>query len=312
MPEQRLALVDASPYIFRAHFSLPSSIRTPDGGAAAAMYGFAGFLQRLLSEEKPSHVAVAFDGSLTTSFRNDLLPDYKAGREPPPQELVDQLEGCRDLAAAFGCATFVDDRLEADDLIGSLARVGEAARVSVSVVSSDKDLAQLVDDRIEFFDFARGDHLGPGDVVERFGVRPGQIPSYLGLAGDSVDNIPGVKGIGKKTAVALLQEFDDLEAVYQGLGEVEELALRGAASIAMRLEAQTCGGLPFARTRNDSKRRPARCRADRPRVARGPGVSALRPVRALRFQQPSRSGARTALTRVLPRGRSPGGIRRRS
>lgn len=236
MAESHLLLVDASPYIFRAHFSLPSSIRAPNGDPIAATYGFAGFLQRLLREERPSHIAVAFDGSLTTSFRNELYEAYKANREPPPAALIAQLESCQELARAFGCLTFINDRFEADDLIGSLLEtVGRGPGTRVSIVSSDKDLAQLVDDRVDFFDFGRGEHLGRDEVVERFGVLPVQIPDYLSLAGDTVDNIPGVRGVGKKTAVALLHEFDDLGDLYNRLERVESLPIRGARQLAGRL-----------------------------------------------------------------------------
>ena len=115
-----LHLVDASPYIFRAYYSLPSSITTPEGAPANAVYGFASFLIKLLSDAEPTHLALAFDGSLTTSFRNELYPEYKAQRELPPEELKAQLGACREVADAFGLATFIDDRYEADDILGAL------------------------------------------------------------------------------------------------------------------------------------------------------------------------------------------------
>ncbi len=230
-------LVDASPYIFRAYFSLPATITDPGGRPVHAVHGFAAFLIKLIEDEAPSHLAVAFDGSLTTSFRNEIYPDYKAQRELPPAELEAQLDDCRELAAALGAATFIDRRYEADDLIATLCRALTAAGHRVVVVSSDKDLCQLVGDRVELFDFARGERYDAAGVVEKFGVRPRQIPDYLGLAGDPVDNIPGVRGIGKKTAVALLGEFTDIEAVYAGLERVAELPLRGARALARRLEA---------------------------------------------------------------------------
>jgi 5'-3' exonuclease len=229
-------LVDASPYIFRSYFSLPATITDPDGRPVHAVHGFAAFLIKLIEDEAPSHLAVAFDGSLTTSFRNELYPAYKAQRELPPPELEAQLDDCRELAAALGAATFIDRRYEADDLVATLCRGLTAAGHRVVVVSSDKDLGQLVGDRVELFDLARGERFDAVRVVEKFGVRPRQIPDYLGLAGDPVDNIPGVRGIGKKTAVALLDEFADLEAVYDGLERVVELPLRGARAVAGRLE----------------------------------------------------------------------------
>ena len=230
-------LVDASPYIFRSFFSLPATITDPGGRSVGAVYGFAGFLIRLIQEESPTHLAVAFDGSLTTSFRNEIYPDYKAQRELPPPELEAQLDHCRELAAAFGAATFIDRRYEADDLIATLCRRLVADGHGAVVVSSDKDLGQLVGERVTVLDFAREERYDAARVEEKLGVRPEQIADFLGLAGDSVDNIPGVRGVGPKSAAALLTEFADLEAVYDGLERVAELPLRGARSLARRLEA---------------------------------------------------------------------------
>jgi len=231
-------LVDASPYIFRAHFSLPSSIKTPAGEPAAASYGFTSFLLKLIADEKPSHLALTFDRSLNSSFRNELYPAYKQQRDLPPPELEAQLDACVEIAAALGAATFIDDRYEADDLIGALcARLEKEEHRSV-IVTSDKDLSQLVDERISLLDFANGVRLDAGGVFEKFGVRPDQITDYLGLAGDTVDNIPGVKGIGGKTAAELLARFGHLEELYARLDELPSLAsLRGAKALHAKLAA---------------------------------------------------------------------------
>ncbi len=234
MPEA--CLVDASPYIFRAYFSLPDSITDAAGQPANALRGFADFLLKLVRELAPTHLAVAFDGSLTTSFRNEIYPDYKAQRDLPPPELEAQLDACRRLAGLFG-ATFIDRRYEADDLLATLCRQLGAEGLRVVIVSSDKDLCQLVGDGVELLDFARGERYGRRQVVRKFGVRPEQIPDLLALAGDPVDNIPGVAGIGRKTAAALLAEFPDLAAIYDDLDRVAGLELRGARSVAARLEA---------------------------------------------------------------------------
>ena len=242
-PRPSLYLVDASPYVFRAYFSLPDSIRTPDGAQANAVYGFASFLCKLLGDERPTHLAVAFDGSLTSSFRNDFFPAYKAQRALPPAELEAQLDACQEVAAALGAACFIDDRYEADDLIGTLvARLvdaaadgGGAAAPRAVIVSYDKDLAQLVGPRVTFFDFAKGERLGPDGVAGKFGVRPEQVADLLALRGDAVDNIPGVPGVGAKTAVALLARFRDLDDLYARLDEVASLPVRGAAGLAARL-----------------------------------------------------------------------------
>lgn len=229
-------LVDASPYVFRAFFSLPSSIVDPAGNSVNAVRGFADFLCRYLAEEEPTHVAVAFDESLTTSFRNDLFPAYKAQRELPPPELEAQLAACQEVAAAFGLAVFADDRYEADDLIATLCRALTKKGHHAVVVTSDKDLAQLVDERVELYDFAKSARLRATEVRAKFGVGPVQIPDYLGLAGDSVDNIPGVPGVGAKTAAALLGAFPDLDELYERLDEVPTLAIRGARTLPAKLE----------------------------------------------------------------------------
>lgn len=230
-------LIDASPYIFRAHFSMPSSLVDPEGRPAGATYGFASFLLKLLAEEQPSHLAVAFDGSLTTSFRNELYPEYKAKRETPPKELVSQLEACRRVAECLGMATFIDQSYEADDLIGTLVDRVTGSDQAAVIVTSDKDLAQLVSEEVTLLDFARESRYSMPEVEEKFGVRPDQMVDLLGLAGDAVDNIPGVRGIGAKTAVALLQAFGDLDTLYERLDEVEKLPLRGASSVRAKLES---------------------------------------------------------------------------
>lgn len=223
-------LVDASPYIFRAHFSLPSSIKTPDGSPAAASYGFTSFLLKLIADEKPTHLAVAFDRSLNSSFRNEIYPAYKEQRVLPPPELEAQLDACEEIAAAVGAATFIDDRYEADDLIGALCRDLEEAGHGAVIVTSDKDLAQLVTERTVLFDFAKETRLDRQGVFEKFGVRPDQITDFLGLAGDTVDNIPGIKGIGGKSAAELLARFRHLEELYARLDEIPWLPVRGAKS----------------------------------------------------------------------------------
>lgn len=233
--EPTVYLVDASPYVFRAYFSLPESLVDREGAPVGAVYGFAGFLIRLIAEESPTHLGVAFDESLTTSFRNEIYPQYKAQRDLPPPQLEAQLGACRELASAFGAATYVDHRYEADDLIGTLCRGLEAGGKRAVVVTSDKDLAQLVSERVSLYDFARGERFGPVEVEAKLGVRPEQVADFLALAGDSVDNIPGVAGIGPKTAGRLLAELGDLETIYARLDEVPALPLRGARSVARRL-----------------------------------------------------------------------------
>jgi 5'-3' exonuclease len=231
-------LIDASPYIFRAYFSLPSSIKSSDGKPANAVYGYAEFLIQILTKAHPTHIAVAFDGSLTTSFRNQIYPEYKAHRDLPPAELEAQIDGCLQVTKAMGMATFIDDSYEADDLIGTFATqlVGEGHQTVV--VSSDKDLTQLVNDRVTYWDFARDQRYDSEAVRAKFGVAPQQIVDLLALMGDAVDNIPGVKGVGRKTATALLSHFANIEDLYANIDSVAHLPIRGAASLKTALFEQ--------------------------------------------------------------------------
>ena len=233
----RIHLVDSSPYIFRAYFSLPSSMKAPDGRPVNAVYGFASTVLKMIDDESLTHAAFTFDRSLTTSFRNEIFPEYKQQRELPPEDLERQLVDCERLIAALGFRCFASERYEADDLIGTLAvRLLAATDQNLVVVSSDKDLGQLVDDRVSFYDLAKGLHLDAAAVEEKLGVPPRLVPDFLGLAGDSVDNIPGVPGIGPKSASALLLGLGSLEEIYADLDAVEQLSVRGAKSLRRKLE----------------------------------------------------------------------------
>jgi len=236
MTEPSVLLVDASPYIFRAHFALPSSIVDVEGRPSNAVYGFGSFLLKLIGEEGPTHLGVAFDRSLSTSFRNELYPEYKQHRDAPPADLEAQLEDCETLARSIGAAAFSDARFEADDLLAALCDLTAPHRATV--VTSDKDLSQLVDSRVEWLDYGKGLRYGPVEVEERFGVGPARIPDLLGLAGDPVDNIPGVEGIGPKTALSLLERFESVEALCQDPGSIADLGLRGGARIQRLIEEQ--------------------------------------------------------------------------
>ncbi len=231
-----LYLIDALPYVFRAFFAI-REMTSPQGQPVEAVYGFANFLIQVVRQEPLTHVGVAFDESLTTSFRNDFFPPYKANRELPPPDLERQLAYCQAVARALGMTVFADQRYEADDLIGALAQQAVQQGMDVVVVSNDKDLMQLVSPQVRFYDFARDRRYDVAGVTAQMGVRPEQIPDFLGLQGDAVDNIPGVKGVGAKTAVALLQAFPTLEAIYDDLERVETLPLRGAKSLRRKLDA---------------------------------------------------------------------------
>ncbi len=227
----RVYLIDASIYIFRAWFSLPDSLSNRAGEPINAVQGFAGFLADFLSGVQPGHVAVVFDGSLTSSFRNDIYPQYKANREPAPPELKRQFGMCRELVAALGLAGYSSDRYEADDLIGTLAAGLRPRGFSIEILSTDKDLAQLVGENDVLWDYARNRRHAGADIPKLLGVRSGQVADWLALTGDAVDNIPGVSGIGAKTAAALLAGFGSLEGLYGDLDAVAASGIRGAARI---------------------------------------------------------------------------------
>lgn len=235
-PANAVYLVDASVYIFRAYYSLPDSITGSDGEAVNAVYGFGMFLCDLLDQAQPGHIAVAFDESLTSSFRNEIYPDYKANRDPAPPGLKRQMERCQDLVRALGITALSSDTYEADDLIGALTARAHADDRPVVIVTRDKDLAQLLQANDALWDFAAGELLFAAEVKAKYGVRPDQMVDYLGLTGDSVDNIPGVPGIGPKTASALLTHFVDLDELFDGLEAVAELKLRGAKRLGAKLE----------------------------------------------------------------------------
>lgn len=235
---QRLYLVDASVYVFRAYHSMQPDWQDRDGWATHAVHGFASFLLQLLSQVG-SHAALAvcFDKALGGSFRNEIYPLYKANREPPDEGLLVQFRYCQDLVRTLGLVSLSDTRFEADDLIGTLAHQAKARGVPVTIVSADKDLAQLIGPQDEQWDFARNRRWDQAGVEERFGVRPDQLADLLALSGDSVDNIPGVRGVGPTTAAALLRHFDTLDDLYRRLEELPFLRLRGAKSAYGKLKA---------------------------------------------------------------------------
>ena len=228
-------LIDASVYVFRAYFSIPDSIADPAGNPVNAVYGFARFLAEVLKEQQPKYLAVAFDESLTTSFRNDIYPDYKANREKPPQDLKAQFRHCRALCGALGLYHVASPAFEADDLIGTLTHLAHNWGLPVTVISRDKDLAQLIRRDDIYLEFASRNRMDYRGVADKFGVLPERMGDWLALTGDSVDNIPGVPGVGPKTASALLLRFASIDELYANLGAVAELPIRGAANLPQKL-----------------------------------------------------------------------------
>ncbi|MEO5629502.1 MAG: 5'-3' exonuclease H3TH domain-containing protein [Thermomonas sp.] len=238
MTQPTLYLVDASMYVFRAWHSIPDEFHDADGWPTNAVQGFARFLLDLLERERPSHIAIAFDEALDSCFRNALYPAYKANRDPAPPELKRQFAWCKALCQALGMVTLAHQDYEADDLIGSAAHVARKAGYRSVIVSADKDLSQLLAGTDEQWDYARGQRWGAGGVKARHGVHAHQIADYLALTGDAVDNIPGITGIGAKSAAILLAHFETLDALLARIDEVPFLRLRGAAGMAVRLREQ--------------------------------------------------------------------------
>ncbi len=239
MPEKvkDLYLIDASIYVFRAWFSLPDTLNADDGTPVNAVYGYLRFLTEFLERTTPRYVAVAFDESLTRSFRNEIYPEYKANRDLPPPELERQFKACQDFTRALGMQSFCHQRFEADDLIATIAHQMRGQGFRNIVVSADKDLTQVLSGADLWWDYARDRTLDVDGVEQRFGVRSEQIRDYLALVGDPVDNIPGLPGVGPKTAVRLLRLYPDLEAVYDNLAQIPQLAIRGASRIAKNLKS---------------------------------------------------------------------------
>lgn len=229
-------LIDASVFVFRSYYALSDDFFDQQGQSVNAIYGFGRFLSRFIKQTRAQHIACAFDESLTTSFRNEIYPPYKANRDPAPEDLKRQFIGCKDLAQRLGVATFADDHYEADDLIGTLHNKAAGRGMKVCVVSADKDLAQLIRPQDWWWDYGKSGPLNHQQLSEKFGVFPEQIVDYLALAGDAVDNIPGVKGVGPKTAVSLLKHFGDLDSILNRSHEIPFLSFRGAKSCASKIK----------------------------------------------------------------------------
>lgn len=230
-----VVLVDASLYVFRAWHSMPDEFRDADGEPVNAVHGFARFVLELVERHRPARLAFAFDHALDSCFRNEIYPAYKANRDPAPESLKRQFAHCAAFCRALGFTTLGDARFEADDLIGAAARHVRTAGYQVLIVSADKDLSQLLDTGDEQWDYGRNERWRSDGVKARYGVHAHQIADYLGLTGDAIDNIPGVPGIGAKTAATLLGHFGSLDALLERLAEVPYLRLRGSAQHAQRL-----------------------------------------------------------------------------
>ena len=220
-----LFLVDGSGYIFRAYHALPPLTRKSDGLPTGAVSGFCNMLYKLIEDTKdefePTHLAVIFDASGKT-FRNDIYPQYKAQRPEPPEDLRPQFALVRDAVRAFSVPSIEMMGYEADDLIATYARRAHEARARVTIVSSDKDLMQLVNDSVDMLDTMKLKTITRDEVIEKFGVPPEKVVEVQALAGDSVDNVPGVPGIGIKTAAELINQYGDLETLLERAAEIKQ------------------------------------------------------------------------------------------
>ena len=217
---RHVCLVDGSGYIFRAFHALPPMTR-PDGTPVNAVYGFTTMLMRLVEDTDADRIAVVFDVARET-FRNEIYAAYKANRPAPPPELVPQFALVREAVRALNLQAAELPGYEADDIIATYARRAARIGAEVTIVSSDKDLMQLVDDRISLFDPVKQRRIGRPEVVERFGVPPEKVVDVQALAGDSSDNVPGVPGIGVKTAAQLIGEYGDLDTLLARAEEIRQ------------------------------------------------------------------------------------------
>src|SRR4051794_33573130 len=224
-------LVDGSSYIFRAYHALPPLTRKSDGLQVNAVLGFCNMLWKLLrdmpEDNRPTHLAIIFDKSEIT-FRNKLYPDYKAHRPPAPDDLIPQFALIREAVRAFDLPCLEQVGFEADDLIATYVRLACERGATATIVSSDKDLMQLVTDCVTMYDTMKDRRIGIPEVIEKFGVPPEKVVEVQALAGDSTDNVPGVPGIGVKTAAQLIVEYGDLETLLFRAGEIKQPKRREA------------------------------------------------------------------------------------
>jgi len=230
-------LIDGPVWVFRAYYALPG-MKAPDGTPTNAAYGYTNTLLKYLADHEPTHLAVAFDYAME-SFRNEQFPAYKAQRGEVPDDLEPQWDLCTEATRALGIPALEVEGYEADDVIATCSTQLVRRGASVRVVTTDKDLAQLVreDGRVTLWDMAKESGRDADGVRERFGVDPAQIPDYLGLMGDSVDNLPGVPGVGSKTAAATLRAFGRIEEVPADPDRWAGVPVRGAERVAGLIDA---------------------------------------------------------------------------
>ncbi|MBQ4813441.1 DNA polymerase I [Pseudoalteromonas luteoviolacea] len=234
IPENPLILVDGSSYLFRAYHA-PPHLTNSQGEATGAIYGVINMLKSLLKQFDPSHMVVVFDAKGPT-FRNDMYSEYKANRPPMPDDLRTQIEPIHEIIKAMGLPLVSISGVEADDVIGTFSRIAAEQQRHVLISTGDKDMAQLVNEHVTLINTMTDTVLDPAGVVEKFGVGPELIIDFLALMGDKVDNIPGVPGVGEKTALAMLQGLGSIESLYANLDQIAPLGFRGSKGMAKKLE----------------------------------------------------------------------------
>ena len=228
-----IILIDGSSYLYRAFFACPP-LTNAKGEPTGAIFGVINMIRSLINQYNPTHIAVVFDAK-GGSFRNEIYSEYKATREAMPENLRPQIEPIHTILKAMGLPLLCIESVEADDVIGTLARQAERENLDVLISTGDKDMAQLVSDKITLINTMNNSVLDPKGVMDKFGVPPEKIIDYLALRGDSSDNIPGVPGVGEKTAQSLLTEFTSVKDIYTRLDDIEKLSIRGAKSLKQKL-----------------------------------------------------------------------------
>ena len=228
-----IILIDGSSYLYRAFFACPP-LTNAKGEPTGAIFGVINMIRSLINQYNPTHIAVVFDAK-GGSFRNEIYSEYKATREAMPENLRPQIEPIHTILKAMGLPLLCIEGVEADDVIGTLARQAERENLDVLISTGDKDMAQLVSDKITLINTMNNSVLDPKGVMDKFGVPPEKIIDYLALRGDSSDNIPGVPGVGEKTAQSLLTEFTSVKDIYTRLDDIEKLSIRGAKSLKQKL-----------------------------------------------------------------------------
>ena len=218
-PARKTYLIDGSSYIYRAYYAIPH-LSTKDGTPTNAVYGFVNMLLKIIRDEKPDRLAVVFDAKGPT-FRKGIYPEYKANRQAMPEDLVPQIPLIKEVVRGFNLPLLEKQGFEADDIIATLVERFSKEGEEITIVTGDKDLMQIVSEKVRMLDTMRDRVFGPAEVAERFGGGPDKVVEVLALAGDSSDNVPGVPGIGEKTAKTLIEEFGTLENLLANIDKVK-------------------------------------------------------------------------------------------